>query len=133
MGLRGVQVGLTPPSLFAPGDGVLVAQLHAANGTLSVVYVTHDRGAHWMPTARVPVSITAAAFLNARTGWMTDGTVLYATSDAGHHWTARPRSAAFTNVTELDFVSRALGWAVRDSSPSLLKTMDGGATWVPVR
>jgi photosystem II stability/assembly factor-like uncharacterized protein len=132
-GAGAVQFGLTPPSLFAPSDGVLIAQLHAATGTLSLAYVTHDGGAHWVATAPVRSVITAASFLSARVGWTTDGTTLYATADAGHHWTIEPRAAPFASVSELDFVSPAIGWAVRDGSPSLLKTADGGRSWTVLR
>ena len=132
-GIGAAEFGLTAPFVFPPGDAVLVAQLRTAAAALSALYVTHDRGTHWTPTAPVPAAVSAAAFVTSRTGWVTDGTSLYATIDAGHHWTARPRGALFTGVTQLDFVSPAAGWAVRDGAPSLLRTADGGRTWVAAR
>lgn len=132
-GVGSIQFGLTPPFVFPPADAVLPAQLNANAQSLSVVYVTHDAGRRWTPTAPVPMPATAASFTTVRVGWLTDGGTLYATSDAGHHWAALPHSALFTDVTELNFISSALGWAVRDGTPSLLKTADGGRTWVAVR
>jgi len=128
-----VQFGLAVPSVFALGDAVLPVQLNSAGPALSLVYVTHDGGRHWIPTAAVPLSATAASFPSVRVGWLTDGGRLYATTDAGHHWTALPRSALFTDATELDFITPSAGWAVRDGAPSLLKTADGGRTWAAVR
>jgi photosystem II stability/assembly factor-like uncharacterized protein len=127
-----VQFGLTVPSAFAPADAVLPVQLNGA-AALSVVYVTHDGGRQWIPTAPVPLPMTAASFPSVRVGWLTDGGRLYATTDAGHHWTALPRSALFTDVTELDFITPSLGWAVRDGAPSLLRTADSGRTWTAMR
>lgn len=65
---------------------------------------------------------------------MTDGTVLLVTSDGGQHWTRLAVSTNFKHVTELDFVSATLGWAISDQgngSSFLLKTRDGGQTWTP--
>ncbi|MHB8732495.1 MAG: WD40/YVTN/BNR-like repeat-containing protein [bacterium] len=128
-----VQFGLAVPSVFAPGNAVLPVQLNSAGPALSLVYVTHDGGRQWIATAPLPCSMTAASFSSVRVGWLTDGARLYATIDAGHHWAALPRSALFTDVTELDFISASVGWAVRAGAPSLLKTADGGRTWTAVR
>ena len=57
------------------------------------------------------------------------------TSDGGQHWTRLPASTNFKHVTQLDFVSGTLGWAISDQgngSSFLLKTMDGGQTWTPI-
>ncbi|HLJ58279.1 MAG TPA: hypothetical protein VKZ50_00935 [bacterium] len=132
-GMGTVQVGLNPPAVFAPSEAVLTAQLNGARVPLTLVYVTHDAGAHWVFTAPVPANTPVSSFLTARVGWMSSGTTLYATRDAGHHWTIEPPSGVFRDVAELDFVSETAGWAVIRSAPFLLKTSDGGRTWAPVR
>lgn len=132
-GIGTIEFGLVVPFVFAPADAVLPVRLNAQAATLSLVYVTHDGGRHWIPTAPVRSSVTAASFASARVGWLTDGGTLYATADAGHHWTALPRSPLFADVTELDFVTPSAGWAVRDGAPSLIQTADGGRTWTAVR
>jgi photosystem II stability/assembly factor-like uncharacterized protein len=38
--------------------------------------------------------------------------ILYRTSDAGQRWTKLSPDASFKQVTSLDFVSSALGWAI---------------------
>jgi photosystem II stability/assembly factor-like uncharacterized protein len=128
-----VEVELNPPAVFAPSEAVLTAQLSGARAPLTLVYVTHDAGAHWVRTTPVPVNTPVSSFPSARVGWMTNGATLYATRDAGHHWIIEPPSGAFRDVAELDFVSETLGWAVVSSAPFLLKTVDGGRTWAPVR
>ncbi|HYM69807.1 MAG TPA: hypothetical protein VEZ44_09445 [bacterium] len=128
-----VEVGLNPPTVFAPSEAVLTARLSGTAVPLTLVYVTHDAGVHWVSTAPIPANTSVSSFLNARVGWMTDGATLYATRDAGHRWTIEPRSGAFRDVAELDFVSETVGWTVVRSAPFLLKTSDGGRTWAPVR
>jgi photosystem II stability/assembly factor-like uncharacterized protein len=76
-------------------------------------------------------------FLTMQQGWVVgaNGTTLNETSDGGQHWTAIPASANFQNISQLDFVSAQEGWAIStpaSAAPVLLKTMDGGHTWVQV-
>ena len=63
------------------------------------------------------------------------GNSLNETSDGGQHWTVITPSANFQHISQLDFVSAQEGWAISTATadaPVLLKTMDGGQTWVPV-
>jgi photosystem II stability/assembly factor-like uncharacterized protein len=77
-------------------------------------------------------------FLTMKQGWVlaANGTTLNETSDGGQHWTAITPSANFAHISQLDFVSEQEGWAISSppspAAPVLLKTMDGGHTWVQV-
>jgi photosystem II stability/assembly factor-like uncharacterized protein len=76
-------------------------------------------------------------FLTMQQGWVlgANGSTLNETSDGGQYWTAITTSANFRNISQLDFVSAQVGWAIStptSAAPVLLKTMDGGHTWVQV-
>lgn len=68
--------------------------------------------------------------------------MLHVTNDGGRQWTEVRPNKFFADITQLDFISRNVGWAVRNTdpfgggarqaSPSLLKTLDGGRTWTPL-
>jgi Tol biopolymer transport system component len=130
--------GTSPPTFFTARDGVIPvfysADRSASSGTIGVFYVTHDGGTTWTPTT--PVSVTEShrpsSFADSNHGWVTDGDVLYETSDGGHQWATLHPTPSFTDVTQLEFISPEVGWAVKKASPFLLRTVDGGQTWAPV-
>jgi photosystem II stability/assembly factor-like uncharacterized protein len=80
-------------------------------------------------------------FVDAMHGWLASNTfavkshqyltsTVYRTSDGGQHWThSSVRLKA--DITMIDFVSRAQGWAI-DSAQALYQTTDGGQTWTKV-
>jgi len=131
-----------PPTFFTPRDGILPVDYDVRNesglkaiAAVVVFYATHDGGTTW--TYTTPVSVTlgnglSTSFADAKHGWVTDGTALHATRDAGHQWTTIQPASIFADVKQLDFISPRVGWAVKQTSPVLLKTLDGGHTWVPV-
>jgi photosystem II stability/assembly factor-like uncharacterized protein len=100
-----------------------------------VIYVTHDGGTTWRSTMPVFANLSSSHFLDIEHGWLTDGTTLFATSDGGQHWAKLTPSANFKHITQLDFVSSTLGWAISDQgngSSLLLKTTDGGQIWMQI-
>jgi photosystem II stability/assembly factor-like uncharacterized protein len=56
---------------------------------------------------------------------------LWATSDAGRHWVKR-RLPGSTYLTSLDFPTSLSGWVV-GADGTVLKTADGGVTWMKQR
>ena len=97
-----------------------------------VFYMTHDGGANWKYTTPLSACCSSVNFADINHGWVTDGHLLYMTADGGGHWTAVPPGPLFADVRQLDFVSPRVRWAVRQTSPFLLKTLDSGHTWIPV-
>jgi photosystem II stability/assembly factor-like uncharacterized protein len=129
-GIPSVQFLIQAPTFFSATDGLLpvrFADLTTGKGIATALYMTHDGGTNWQPTAPLPTLLAAPSFPDIQQGWMTDGTSLFVTSDGGQHWVRLAASTNFKNVTQLDFVSHTTGWAI--SGQRLLKTVDSGRTW----
>lgn len=131
------QYDLRPPVFFNAQDGIMPAQVGptASGASAADVYVTHDGGLTWQPTALVQANDRLISFSDANHGWATDGASLFSTSDGGQHWTRLPASTAFHDVTSLNVVSPTTGWAISQPASGaliLLKTTDGGQTWTAV-
>jgi photosystem II stability/assembly factor-like uncharacterized protein len=130
----------------------------------TIIYTTSDGGKSWKSTTSIPSSDAAFAFLNSQQWWIwgsaprdtnsvspVDGK-LYRTNNGDQAWKGAtvtwttltpgpgdPLVSALQsgyNVTQLDFVSTYVGWAVLTPlvDPTtkpylLLKTTDGGQTW----
>lgn len=129
-----------PPVFFSATEGLLPVTISTAQGPGFAVYATHDGGATW--SGPTPPFFTRSPgwtwnFLTMQQGWLVgfgDAT-LYKTSDAGQHWTVIPTSANFQFISKLDFISTQEGWAINTTNaavPMLLKTTNGGLTWVQV-
>jgi photosystem II stability/assembly factor-like uncharacterized protein len=153
--------GGQPPKFFTAQDGTLLTLFNLFDdsgehtGRAVVLYATHDGGNTWTHTTPLAVSKSQTpyyAIADMNHVWVTHGGVLHATSDGGRQWATLPPPPLFANpnagsepwnlasVTQLDFISPEVGWAVRNARhrldpptfPFLLKTLDGGRTWSPV-
>ena len=136
------------PQFFSARDGVLpMVVSYSAQGEycedgkqIVVFYVTRDGGATWLATSPVEAHGGPAwSFADLDHGWVLGDGVLYRAANGGRRWAAIPLPSEFGDIRQLDFVSPQTGWAVRGSlrtlkttPSSLLKTTDGGQTWVPV-
>ena len=147
---------LWPPKFFTGQDGVARVDYQYSlfdastgdtqdTGSEIVFYVTHDSGTSWTYTTPLPVKEInpirqPSKFVDMNHGWVKDEDILYVTSDGGRRWTSIHHNQLFADVTQLDFISREAGWAVRSplhgdgkqTFPFLLKTKEGGRTWDPV-
>ncbi len=129
-----------PPKFFTARDGILPVSYSYGTNSNSygsvVFYVTHDGGMTWTYATPVPATLTmwnvTLSFVDMNRGWATDGDALYETSNGGRQWTRIPPAQLLADVKQLDFISPQVGWAVIKISPYLLKTLDGGRTWIPV-
>ena len=124
------------PTFFTVRDGTLPIAYSIFDNSREtrlfiVFYMTHDGGATWDYTT--PLSVCCSSnFADINHGWVTDGRLLSMTSDGGRRWTAFEPGPLFADVRQLDFTSPSVGWAVRETSPFLLKTVDWGHTWAPI-
>jgi photosystem II stability/assembly factor-like uncharacterized protein len=130
-----------PLVFFSATEELLPVTFFNGNGksTSLTVYATHDAGTTWSRSTLLSIPMTGSVwnFLTMQQGWVVgvNGTTLNETSDGGQHWTAITPSANFQHISQLDFVSAQEGWAISaptSAAPVLLKTMDGGHTWVQV-
>lgn len=79
-------------------------------------------------------------FPDATTGYIVGNkigskAIIYKTTNGGADWTAKETS--MTAITKLFFVNNTTGFAtgqtfVSDFAPDFIKTLDGGATWIPL-
>ncbi len=150
-------VSTLPPVFFNATDGILPVILPGPQSQALTIYVTHDGGASWSATTPVTTGATAGTwtgtltagtidFVDAMHGWLASNTfavksnqymsnqyinsTVYRTSDGGQRWT-QYTVRLNADITMIDFVSRAQGWAI-DSAQALYQTTDGGQTWTKV-
>jgi photosystem II stability/assembly factor-like uncharacterized protein len=132
-GIASARLSILSPTFFSATDGVLPITFvnSATDSKIAIaIYVTHDGGSSWQSTTPLPGAFSIVDFVDSQHGWATDGSILYRTSDGGQHWTQLPTSESLKNVSQLDFVSEQIGWAISSTTPnSVLKTVDGGYTW----
>jgi photosystem II stability/assembly factor-like uncharacterized protein len=136
------RVAFTGVESSCPVDSNLAALsfLDASNGyvfeTSGQVFQTNDGGTRFAAKIAVPgtktvgggAAPTDASFRSLTTGFVTtsDGKI-YETTDSANSWNVV--NATDRAVRALTFTSEKVGYAVGDNS-LLLKTSDGGATWV---
>lgn len=124
------------PEVFADGTIATVLGARTSEGA------SEWRTAVWLPQKKAwalgkktPVSASAAwdlqlpfSFLNANDVWVIAGDDLLRSTNGGQQWSVVRADPELYGATELQMVSRDVGWAVT-SSGSLLETRDGGAKW----
>ncbi len=108
----------------------------------AAIYLTHDGGNSWT-AIRLPYAELAANFVDPTHGWMiaagpggnTEQRSLYSTVDGGPEWRLADGPHDYFGP-ELNFVDTTTGFiaagTVLGQPAPLLRTTDGGATWVPV-
>jgi hypothetical protein len=79
-------------------------------------------------------------FVNASDGWLLNGAgAILATTDQGRHWTAAYEGPDC--VSSVDLLNSSDGWALTvlatlpgapEASPTVLRTTNGGRTWVTI-
>jgi photosystem II stability/assembly factor-like uncharacterized protein len=96
----------------------------------------------WLNPLPQGMSLSAVDFIDQKTGWTVgNGGTILRTDDGGTTWAAQPSDVTGV-LNSVDFIDKDVGWAsgqdsygVLDSaysSPYLLHTTDGGATWQKV-
>lgn len=118
-------------------SGFSVLESQHGHLSLSVLPETHNTGS-W----RLGESLTAhslgffLSFADVSHGFATDGNTMFATRDGGATWTSFSPNRSLDGVTQMDFVSPTVGFAIMpraNHGDLLLTTTDGGHTWTAVR
>lgn len=127
-------VGLSPLSAATGGGPLGFAVLEGNGGPLSLSVLPLPRHQATWPVGQ---ALTAHAlgffvsFADATHGFATDGRRMFVTVDGGATWKAFVPNRSLDAVTQLDFVSRTLGFALlsQPDGSELWTTADGGHTW----
>lgn len=145
------QVAITPPAgtenseigidgdqmkFVSAKDAYLVFHL-SGDSTQTAVYLTQDAGNTWIHTSMILEGAGSSAFLSAREVVIYNGEQFYVTRDAARTWvTVSPDIAFGESFAYMEFVNTSSGWVITldptTNQRSLYRTMDGGATWLPV-
>lgn len=139
---------ISQPFFFDPQNGVLTVSIWASatNTTQFLVYETSDGGLTWSlkggPTSIKDVR-SEFSFLSARDAILLCGVSFCVTSDGGNTWSVHSFGTDIPtdidhSFLQLDFVNPATGWLLIKANdeqgnrltPRLLKTTDGGLTWM---
>jgi photosystem II stability/assembly factor-like uncharacterized protein len=123
------QCGINTPLAFVSSQvGFFGVQILTATGESAFLYATSDGGATWSPKA-LPLThlIGGPDFIDADTGWVTDGQALNVTHDGGQSWAAVAQLPTTNLVGGLNFVNANDGWIT--DGPQLYVTQDGGQNW----
>jgi photosystem II stability/assembly factor-like uncharacterized protein len=120
----------------SPTDGYLVLRM-SGDSTQTAVYVTHDAGNTWSLTPTVLDGAGASSFLTRQEAILFNGEQFQVTRDEAQTWSAvAPDISLGETFVTMDFVNLMSGWVITiDPSTnhrSLYRTLDGGATWLPV-
>lgn len=136
-------------TFFDERNGVIPVQMYTSGGYYQVFqYVTHDGAKTWqMSKIEGPGRYEGGFYLNAQ-HWMLmqSNTTLLKTEDGGKTWRTIPARTGYAYVSNVTFVTNQQGWALgrnmeylegnqysQDDATAMLKTMDGGNSWVKVR
>jgi len=126
-------VGLSPIA----GKGAF-SVLESRQGALSLAVVPTPKGDAAWNAGHPLASHTTGFFLSfadSEHGFATDGKSMFVTTDGGATWTSFAPNRPLQGVTQLDFVSQTLGFAIMprpNRGDVVLSTTDGGHTWQAV-
>lgn len=137
-GVPSARLTVLAPTFSSITDGILPVIFSDVTTDIAIamaIYTTHDGGKTWRSTVPVPAALPLLSFADMQHGWATDGTVLYSTDNGGNHWMKLFPNKSFKNIAQLNFISDKVGWAISSTastSSTLLKTVDGGRTWITI-
>jgi photosystem II stability/assembly factor-like uncharacterized protein len=115
-------------------DGFLAIRM-SGDSTQTAVYTTNNAGNSWTLTPTLIPNAGESDYLSAGEAVIYNGEQFYVTRDAARTWTTISPNIVFGDSFDaMDFVNLNSGWVitVADNHRSLYRTIDGGATWLPV-
>lgn len=89
----------------------------------------------WVIQSRLPfgMAVVDASFIDHNTGWAISGSMVAATRDGGVTWSTQTlpnHTSTGTGYTRIAFSDRLHGY-ILDDRGNVLRTQDGGNTWLP--
>ena len=119
--------GTRSPQFVSASRAVVGASCRTGEGggRVSLLFSTDDSGSTWKSLAYPGGDLL---FIDSQTGWAVDHNI-YRTTDAGEHW-EKVKTVSWSG--QFSFISPSLGWAVAhgDGTEALVRTLDGGSTWL---
>ena len=111
-----------------------------AVGGKGIIYNTEDAGTNWdsvkIDGVDTSINLTKVYFFDNQNGWIIgifgqykNYTKFFKTTNGGAKW-LHASSDSTMGILSVFFLDPLLGWAVGQSK-NLLKTIDGGYTWIP--
>jgi photosystem II stability/assembly factor-like uncharacterized protein len=123
-------------------------QLGWAVGSMGIILKTTDGGKNWaLQREQEDTDFNDVCFIDENTGWVVgEFGSIYRTDDGGKSWTRQKPPTLFVNVASeedpwgdvplalynVEFIDENRGWVV-GMSGALLRTEDGGQTWIDMR
>ncbi len=106
-------------------------------GAVGSIYKSTDQGASFSELSRVPrLQLTSVSAIDKNTAWAAGfGGLIARTVDGGTTWSTalddtHGVAVQTTAFYEVSAVSATTAWAAGGNQQTVLKTVDGGATWV---
>jgi photosystem II stability/assembly factor-like uncharacterized protein len=127
-----------PPVFVGNGEGYLPVSLSSGPQKAAVdVYSTQDGGRHWNPNRllSLPSGGTLSYSFSGRHAWVAKGSDAFRSLDGGKTWQRLHPAGWVGGVTEMQFLSSTVGFAVAGCqsgcrpAPYMLRTVDGGRNW----
>lgn len=110
---------------------VIDAHTIVAVGEMGSMIKSTDGGANWSVLDSGSIwELNAVWFADAQTGWAASARGLLCTNDGGTTWSQQPGISPNEVLLALFFVNSQTGWAAGGSG-KVLKTSDGGISWLP--
>ncbi len=122
-----------PPRFASSATAFLPITASSQNGVMLTIYVSRDGGNTWVGTPTMVPQGGQTDFIDAKNGFVWNGTAFYVTHDGAQTWTTVTPDIKFTDsFAGMDFVSASKGWIITNDGSggyALYVTTDGGATW----
>jgi photosystem II stability/assembly factor-like uncharacterized protein len=122
------------PIFVSPNDGILPIRFMGETQRTGF-YATRDGGVNWEFVTFMP-GAGEVDFVSPSDGFFWTGEQFFITADGAQTWTNINSDAPFADsFAGMDFVNTRTGWvwAYNVTGPNdLYKTVDGGATWIPM-
>ncbi|MEX0662974.1 MAG: right-handed parallel beta-helix repeat-containing protein [Balneolaceae bacterium] len=102
-------------------------------GFSNIVLHTSDGGETWIEQTVDGIEtfqdFTTIHFSDENNGWIAGYDLFYKTENGGETWTVQ-NLPEFFGTSDIFFTDNETGWAGGQSTPGIVKTVDGGSNWI---